>query len=194
MFHLTVSSVGWAPASFMWWQFRGGPVDMWRATASELKASFSFQSKREARAPFIREAGRSGPGGISLCLTTISTVSFSRDRQFTRESPDKPLSERVWRLHTFWTHLATNDCMTSDMTFYNLWLYMNRDQVTAKVTDSAKILSSVTHSHVVLKIMTFFFFCGTQKVHLCIFEEWTSYSFEIMKVIEDWQENIVKVS
>lgn len=57
---------------------------MWRATASELKASFSFQSKREARAPFIREAGRSGPGGISLYFTTISALSFSLDRQFTK--------------------------------------------------------------------------------------------------------------
>lgn len=68
---------------------------MWRATASELKASFSFQSKREARAPFIREAGHTGPSGIRLCLTTISTVSFSCDRQFTEENLDKPQSERV---------------------------------------------------------------------------------------------------
>lgn len=71
---------------------------MSRATASELKASFSFQSKSEARAPFIREAGHSGPGGIRLCLTTISTVRFSSDRQFTEENLDKPVSERVWCL------------------------------------------------------------------------------------------------
>lgn len=75
------------------WGGRG--FDMWRATATELKASFSFQSKREARAPFIRKAGHTGPSGIRLCLTTISTVSFSCDRQFTEENLDKPLSEQV---------------------------------------------------------------------------------------------------